>query len=132
MLGSSSQCVTCDTSIAARFITLCAAAAGLVLAGTVALGKSKPFGRTPTVALAQVRSSAMMDAAAAREGWDRACVGKPITRGVRSAADALEFSFRPIDHLLRRVTGHIRHIRAHAGIWFATHADVARYVKQQG
>ena len=26
----------------------------------------------------------------------------------------------------------IRHIRAHAGIWFATHADVARYVKQQG
>ena len=25
----------------------------------------------------------------------------------------------------------IRHIRAHAGIWFATHADVARYVKQQ-
>jgi peptidoglycan/xylan/chitin deacetylase (PgdA/CDA1 family) len=26
----------------------------------------------------------------------------------------------------------IRHIRAHAGIWFATHADVARYVKQKG
>jgi peptidoglycan-N-acetylglucosamine deacetylase len=26
----------------------------------------------------------------------------------------------------------IRHIRSHAGIWFATHADVARYVKQQG
>ena len=26
----------------------------------------------------------------------------------------------------------IRHIRAHAGIWFATHADVAGYVKQQG
>jgi len=25
----------------------------------------------------------------------------------------------------------IRHIRAHAGIWFATHADVARYVKQK-
>ena len=26
----------------------------------------------------------------------------------------------------------IRHIRAHTDIWFATHADVARYVKQQG
>jgi len=26
----------------------------------------------------------------------------------------------------------IRHIRAHTGIWFATHADVARYVKQKG
>jgi len=25
----------------------------------------------------------------------------------------------------------IRHIRAHAGIWFATHADVVRYVKQK-
>jgi hypothetical protein len=25
----------------------------------------------------------------------------------------------------------LRHIRAHAGIWFATHADVARYVKQK-
>ena len=23
----------------------------------------------------------------------------------------------------------IQHIRAHAGIWFATHADVVRYVK---
>jgi hypothetical protein len=26
----------------------------------------------------------------------------------------------------------IRHIRAHAGIWCATHADVVRYVKQNG
>ena len=26
----------------------------------------------------------------------------------------------------------LRHIRAHTGIWFATHADVARYVKQKG
>jgi peptidoglycan-N-acetylglucosamine deacetylase len=24
----------------------------------------------------------------------------------------------------------IQHIRAHTGIWFATHADVVRYVKQ--
>lgn len=26
----------------------------------------------------------------------------------------------------------IQHIRAHTGIWFATHADVVRYVKQKG
>jgi hypothetical protein len=25
----------------------------------------------------------------------------------------------------------IRHIRSHAGIWFATHADVARHVRRE-
>lgn len=25
----------------------------------------------------------------------------------------------------------IRHIRSHAGAWFATHADVARYCREQ-
>ena len=25
----------------------------------------------------------------------------------------------------------IQHIRSHAGVWFATHADVARYCKEQ-
>ena len=29
------------------------------------------------------------------------------------------------------VTGAARWVRAHAGIWFATHADVARYFKQK-
>ena len=26
----------------------------------------------------------------------------------------------------------IRHMRSHSGVWFATHADIARYVKAQG
>ena len=25
----------------------------------------------------------------------------------------------------------IRHMRSHSGVWFATHADIARYVKAQ-
>ena len=25
----------------------------------------------------------------------------------------------------------IRHIRSHASIWFATHADIARYVRRE-
>jgi peptidoglycan/xylan/chitin deacetylase (PgdA/CDA1 family) len=26
----------------------------------------------------------------------------------------------------------IRHMRSHSGVWFATHADIARYVKAHG
>src|SRR5258708_14834204 len=47
--------------------------------------------------------------------------------GVRSATDALEFLFRPIDHLLRRVTGHDArgHPRDHV-LAPDLHADVRR------
>src|SRR5947207_6786654 len=41
----------------------------------------------------------------------RAGAGKPVTRGVRSATEALEFALRPIDRLLRSLTGH--HARHH-------------------